>query len=142
MGSLIECVNPFRQIMKVLAVTVPFEAFIDHVIRRSFGERLADPQAADRWVLPSRVLVEAADPAFADIVASMPAQHEVHLINELACKFTVARLVESAREGEQVTDGERIGPEIPARLAVAGQTGSNDEIVHEFARPVDRVLLI
>ena len=38
--------HPFRQIVEILTVAIPFQSLIDRFTRLSFLERLADPQAA------------------------------------------------------------------------------------------------
>jgi len=53
--------------MEILAVTVPFQPFVERLVRRPFGERFADAQAAGRGVALTLLLVETADPALARI---------------------------------------------------------------------------
>ncbi len=59
----IESVYPFRQVMVILSVTVPFQTFIKVIGKATLVHLLIYPQAALRRVHLSLLLIEAADPA-------------------------------------------------------------------------------
>jgi hypothetical protein len=104
--------HPLCEVVKVLAVLLPFQLFIKRFARLSFAHSLADPEAAGRGVPPALSLVEPADPAFARIVFTVLSKNVMHLVDKPQCQFFVFVLARSAPELQEVAHGECVGPQV------------------------------
>ena len=112
--------------MEVLAVALPFELLRERLAQCALGQRLANPQAAGSRMCLALGLGQAADPAAPRIIVAMAAQDVVHAVDERECEV-------AAVEREQVSDRERIGPEIAALRLRRRQSGALGEAPHQIA---------
>ena len=70
-SGLAKGMNPFCQIVIILAVPLPFEMFVEGFVWFSLAELLANPQAANGRVSFASNSFQATDPTLARVVAAM-----------------------------------------------------------------------
>ena len=117
--------------MEVLTILVPLELRIRRLIRSALIQRFADAKATAGGMPLAFFLGQPADPTLSWIVISMATQDVMHLVDEFPCELQITVLAGLPREAEEVTDRERIGPEIAARLRLSGDTGGVREFLHQ-----------
>ena len=117
--------------MEVLTILVPLELRIRRLIRSALIQRFADAEATAGGMPLALFLGQPADPTLPWIVISMATQDMMHLVDEFPCEPQITVLAGLPSEAEEVTDRERVGPEIAARLRLSGDTGGVREFLHQ-----------
>ena len=69
--------------MKVLAVAIPLEAFVDGVTGTTLRKVFADAQPAPCWMLFTLLLTQSADPSRAPVIVPVPAEGVMNLVDQL-----------------------------------------------------------
>jgi hypothetical protein len=126
-----EGVHPFRQVMEVLTILMPFQLRIRRLIRSALIQRFADTKATTRGMPLALFLGQPADPTLPWVVISMATQDMMHLIDKFSCEPQITVLASLPSEAEEVTDRERVGPEVAAGLRFSGDTGGVREFLHQ-----------
>jgi hypothetical protein len=109
-GRLAECMHPFRQIMKILTVAIPFQSVIDWFINLAFLERLADPQTASGRMTFSGFIVQAADPALTNIIAAITPEHLMHLIDQIGCTTAIEFIACPFEQLKKIANRKGVSP--------------------------------
>jgi hypothetical protein len=73
--------HPFGQIMKILTIPVPFQAFVSRVITLTLVELFADPQTPSRGMQSTLFLIQTADPSGSGVVFTVTAEKMMNLID-------------------------------------------------------------
>jgi len=104
-------VNPLGQVVGVLAVPVPFEAFVHRLAGLALVQGLADPQPACGWMPLSLLFTETADPSCPGIVGAVASEDVVYLIDKAQRKLAIARVARALLERQCATRiGAIVGP--------------------------------
>src|SRR4030042_4984164 len=102
--------HPFRQVMIILPILVPLQAFVKGITKSPFVQFLTDPQSSLDGVLPSLLFIEAAYPASPWVVFAVAAECLVNLIHEPQCQMLEFLAPGLLIKAEKVADRESIGP--------------------------------
>jgi hypothetical protein len=102
--------HPFREIMIVLPIPVPFQIFVKRDGGPTLLQLFAYPQSPSGRVLPSLFLIEAADPAGPRVVSAVAAEDVVDLIDELQCQILEFLVPSLLIKAEKVADRKRVRP--------------------------------
>jgi hypothetical protein len=98
--------------MIVLSVTVPFQTFIEGLLRSPFVQFLADPQSPYRGLRPTFLVVKAADPTRTRGICAVAAECGMHLIDEEQCEMPVVFIACLAIKPKEIAHCEGVGPQI------------------------------
>ncbi len=106
----VEGVHPFREVMIVLSIPIPFQSFVQGIGRPPFVHLFPDPQAPLRGVHCALLLIQAADPAGSGVVFTVPAEYGMNLIDEVHCEMRIFLLACVTRKSQEVAHGKRVSP--------------------------------
>jgi hypothetical protein len=96
--------------MIILTVAVPFQLLIKEVLRPPFIHIFADPESAYCGMYHALLLIEAADPAGSWIVSTVPAQYNMHLIDEEQGQMPVMLISSLAIKFKEIAYCKGVGP--------------------------------
>src|SRR5204863_161186 len=131
-GHQVERVHPPRQVVEVLAVTLPLEPLVEVLLGPALAQQLADAQAAGGGVPRALLLVEAADPAAPRVVVAQVWAKDASArlgrpaFKILGASWAVCSLL-AARVGEPVlaTDLPRLRAALGGAPALVAATDGN-----------------
>jgi hypothetical protein len=101
--------------MKILAIPVPFQAFVNRIITVTFVELFADPQTPFRGMQSTLFLIQTADPSGSGVVFTMTPENIVNLIDQAEGEVPVLIIPCLTKELKEVADGKSIGPQVTPR---------------------------
>jgi hypothetical protein len=115
-SRLTKGMDPFGEIVEILTVPVPLASLVDGFVGTTFPEELANPKATQRWLVVTLFVIEAADPAFANVVTAITSEHSMDLIDQLTCMAPVFLVTSALAQLKEVTDREGVSPKISSRI--------------------------
>jgi hypothetical protein len=129
--------HPLRQVVKVLAVAVPLQTFVERVAGTSLRQVFTDAKSAPGWMPFTVVLTQPADPPRALVIIPMTAQGVMNLVDQLQCAFRVALLTAGARQAELVADREGVRPQVAPPGLFGCRSGALSEVIHQHDGFID-----
>jgi hypothetical protein len=103
--------------MKVLAVPVPFEAFVEGLGGFALLTLFAYPQSACGWMESGFLSIKAADPAGSLVILPVSSERRMYLPDELQRQILEPPVTRFPVKTQKVADCEGIGPQVSLRDA-------------------------
>ena len=126
-GDLIQGVHPLGQVVEVLAVAVPLQAFIEGLIGTAFRKLFADAQPGSGWMRLALLVAEPTEPTVTRVTIPMSPQRLMDLIDQLQGKCIVLFFTGHASQTDKVAYGEGVCPEIALPGAVGRKPRTRGE---------------
>src|SRR5271169_756913 len=111
-----EGMHPFGQIMKILAIPIPFQPLVNRFTGSAFLERFADPETTCGRMLARGFVIEPADPPAAQVIVAIPSQHAMHLIDQISSTASIYLIACLPEQFEEVANRKCIRPKVSLLL--------------------------